>query len=53
MCELSLKFICKKVKFSSCDYCNNIRDYEWTFILIIQNILYDVQTEVKGEIYTA
>ena len=30
--ELSLKVICEKVKFSICEFCNNFRDYEWTYI---------------------
>ena len=30
--EISLKVICEKVKFSNCDFCNNCRDLEWTYI---------------------
>ena len=30
--EISLKDICEKVIFSKCDFCNNLSDYEWTYI---------------------
>ena len=47
--EISLKVICEKVKFLNCEFCNNLRLYEWTYILIIQ----DVQTEANGKINLA
>ena len=32
MRKISLKVTCEKVKFSNCDFCNNFRDYEWSYI---------------------
>ena len=55
-CEISLKVICENVKFSNCDFCNNWRDYEWTYICtykLFKNIFNDFLTEVKGEINMA
>ena len=43
--EISLKVIGEKVKFSNSDFCNNVRNYEWSYI--ISNIQ-DVQTKGKG-----
>ena len=40
-CEISLKVICEKVKFSNCDFCNKFRDFECTYLF--KNIFYDVQ----------
>ena len=31
-CEISLKVICGKVKFSGCDFWNNFCDYKCTYI---------------------
>ena len=30
--EISLKVNCEKVKTLNCHFCNNVRDYEWTYI---------------------
>ena len=47
--EISLKVICEKIKFSICVFFpNNFRDFQWTYIYTIQNILNDVQTKGKG-----
>ena len=51
--ETYLNVICEKLQFSICDFCNNFRDYERTYIYTVQNILNDVQTKGKGEINTA
>ena len=34
--EISLKVICETAKLSNCYFCNDFRDYEWTYIYIIQ-----------------
>ena len=46
--EFSLKVICEKVKFSSCDICNNFHGYEWTNIyFFFKNIFNDVLPTTK------
>ena len=46
--EISLKVVCEKIKFSNCVFCNNLHDYEETYMKIIQNILNDVETNGNG-----
>ena len=47
--EISLKVICEKVKFSNCDFCNNFRDYKWTYIF--KNVFNDFLTDGRGDKY--